>query len=66
MRGVRQSRPMAEYIENQGRLLAYLLDLADEARELPHREVGFLLGRSTITSIVDRLATNDLRLGKLA
>ena len=34
MRGVRQSRPMAEYIENQGRLLAYLLDLADEAREL--------------------------------
>jgi hypothetical protein len=27
-------RPMAEYVENQGRLLAYLLDLADEAREL--------------------------------
>ena len=25
---------MAEYVENQGRLLAYLLDLADEAREL--------------------------------
>ena len=25
---------MAEYVENQGRLVAYLLDLADEAREL--------------------------------
>jgi hypothetical protein len=27
-------RPMAEYVENQGRLVAYLLDLADEARGL--------------------------------
>jgi hypothetical protein len=27
-------RPMAEYVENQGRLAAYLLDLADEARGL--------------------------------
>jgi hypothetical protein len=27
-------RPMAEYVENQGRLLCYLLDLADEARGL--------------------------------
>ncbi|HEU5098641.1 MAG TPA: phosphotransferase, partial [Roseiflexaceae bacterium] len=27
-------RPMAEYVENQGRLLGYLLDLADEARGL--------------------------------
>ena len=26
--------PMAEYVENQGRLVAYLLDLADEARGL--------------------------------
>jgi hypothetical protein len=27
-------RSMAEFVENQGRLLSYLLDLADEAREL--------------------------------
>ena len=27
-------RPLAEYIENQGRLVTYLLDLADEARGL--------------------------------
>jgi hypothetical protein len=27
-------RPMAEFVENQGRLVAYLLDLADEARGL--------------------------------
>lgn len=27
-------RPMAEYVENQGRLVSYLLDLADEARGL--------------------------------
>jgi hypothetical protein len=27
-------RPMAEYVENQGRLVAYLLDLADAARGL--------------------------------
>jgi len=25
---------MAEYVENEGRLVAYLLDLADEARGL--------------------------------